>query len=155
MLVLSVGAVGVWGGGANAVQRMYEAQRLSQSGDASAAADVARGALARMREELPVARRLALLRADSRHEAELAFLVYNEALYAHQLMPALDGRNPSPQDQSMQQQATADAAGLLLSAVDRGGDVAHAGRETLTREQASQIAWTWRRQSLDPTGGGP
>ncbi len=147
MGILTLGALSVWNADRiNYVQRMYQAQRFSQQGNASAAADAARAAYATMQKQLPVARKLAELRPSAAHEAELAFLIYNESLYEHQIMPALAGRAATQAQQLQHRQNVREAADWLLRAVYRGGDLAHPGREKLTSDEASEVALSWQRQ---------
>lgn len=147
MAVLTVGAYGVWSSDqASYVKYMYEAQSLSQQGQATAAADAARSAYERMQQQLPVARKLAELKPSAAHRAELAFLIYNESLYANVIMPALDGQQGSWSQQQQHLRRTAEAAEMLMTAADQGGSLGHPGRENLTQDEARRIALVWQRR---------
>lgn len=147
MGILTIGAFSVWSSGnASYVEQMYRAQTLSQQGQPTAAADAARLAYARMQAQLPIARKLAELKPSSATEAELAFLIYNESLYENSIIPQLAGKQPTATQQASHRANMIEASNLLMSAVYRGGSVAHLGREQLTPEQASAIALSWQNQ---------
>lgn len=145
MGILTIGALSVWSSGnASYIEHMYRAQTLSQQGNATAAADAARMAYARMQAQLPIARKVAELKPSSASEAELAFLIYNESLYENMIMPQLGGKQATAAQQSSHRANLVEASNLLMSAVYRGGPVAHPGREQLTADQASAIALSWQ-----------
>jgi hypothetical protein len=145
--VLTIGALSVWGADRTPYPHyMMDAQRFSEQGRATEAAEAARRAYARMRAELPVARQMALLLPSSAHDAEHAFLVYNTALYEYGVMPSLEGRRPTGTERMLHAERVGEAVRALDDALRRGGPVAHAGHETLTREQAEAVLASWRRQ---------
>jgi hypothetical protein len=145
--LLTVGALGVWGADRTPYPRyMMDAQRFSEQGRATDAADAARRAYARMRAELPVARQMALLLPSAARDAEHAFLVYNTALYEYGVMPSLEGRRPTQSELMLHAARVEEAAHVLAGALQRDGPLAHAGHETLTREQAEAVLASWRRQ---------
>lgn len=147
MATLTWGAVSVWQSGSHGyVGLMYQAQVLSQQGQAESATEAARAAYASMQRELPFAKKIAELKPTAAHEAQLAFLLYNESLYRNHIMPALAGANPTFEQQQTHLVQVRQAAELLLNAVNRGGDPAHPGREQLTAEQARQVALSWQAQ---------
>lgn len=147
MAILTWGALQVWqGSGQSYIQQMYRAQMLSQRGEHTAAADMARKAYASMQKEFPLAEKLLELRPSAANHVQLAFLVFNESLYRNQIMPALDGINPT----SMQVQNHVEnirlAIELLESALQKSTSLAHPGREQLSRADAEAIVMSWRRQ---------
>jgi len=145
--ILTLGALSVLQGDKSSyVQHMNQAQQLSQQGKASAAAEAARHAYARMQAELPFVAKLAELKPSSSHEAELAFLLYNESLYENVVMPQLAGMQPTQAQMQQHHHHVAQASELLMSAVYRGGDVAHPGHEALTSDQAAAVALSWQHQ---------
>jgi hypothetical protein len=148
MGLLTFGAVSVWQGvNSNYISYMYQAQSLSQQGQAEAAAESARSAYASMQKELPIAEKVLELKSSAANKTHLAFLVYNESLYKHKIMPALAGNNPTLTQQQQHKEHLARAIQLLQSAVDQGGSLAHAGRDDFTLEQATAILSSWRRQA--------
>jgi len=147
MAVLTWGAMQVWqGSGQSYIQQMYRAQALSQQGDYQTAAEMARAAYGSMQAEMPLAEKLAEIKPTSANEAQLAFLVYNESLYRNQIMPALDGINPSPMQVQNHVENIRLAIELLESALQKSTSLAHPGREHLSRADAEAIAMSWRRQ---------
>jgi hypothetical protein len=145
--ILTFGAMSVLQGDkSNYVQHMNHAQQLSQQGNASGAAEAARHAYARMQADLPFAAKLAELKPTSSHEAELAFLMYNESLYENVVMPQLAGMRSTPAQQALHRSRVTQASELLMSAVYRGGDLAHPGHESLDGDQATEIALSWQHQ---------
>lgn len=148
MSILTVGAVSVWSAGNTSyVQYMYQAQSLSQQGQASAAEAAARKAFASMQTELPFAEKMVELKPSSSNQAQLAFLVYNESLYKNRIMPALAGLNSTPSQQQNHSVQIRRAAELLQNAVFRGEALGHPGREQFTLEDAEKIVLSWRRQA--------
>jgi hypothetical protein len=147
MGILTIGAMSVWHADrGNYLQPMYQAQALSEQGHYQAATESARKAYARMQAELPMARKLADLKPSAAHEAALAFLIYNESLYENKIMPQLAGKSATDDQLLNHREHIAEASNLLLSAVYRGGNLAHEGRESLTAEQATDIAMSWQHQ---------
>jgi Ca2+/Na+ antiporter len=147
MGILTIGAMSVWQADrGNYLQPMYQAQTLSEQGNHQAATESARKAYARMQAELPMARKLADLKPSSAHEASLAFLIYNESLYENKIMPQLAGKSSTDEQLTQHREHIAEASNLLLSAVYRGGNLAHEGRESLTADQATDIAMSWQHQ---------
>ncbi len=148
MGILTFGAVSVWNGSnGNYIAQMYQAQTLSQQGQATAAANMARSAYASMQKELPVAEKMAELKSNSANQAHLAFLIYNESLYRNNIMPVLAGIDPVASHYQAHQQALQRAIELLQNAITQGGVIAHPGREDFSVEQANQILASWRRQA--------
>lgn len=146
MAVLTCGAASVWShGNADYVQHMYRAHDLNAQGLAADAAHEGRQAFADMREQLPYVRRLAELEPTSSREAELALLIYNHARYAHVVLPALDGRDVGLKETDSYRAEVEEAIRVLQLAVDRGGSVAHSGRERMTPEAARGMVESWKR----------
>ena len=90
-------------------------------------------------------RRLAELQPTSSREAELALLIYNHARYAHVVLPALDGRDVGLKETDSYRAEVEEAIRVLQLAVDRGGSVAHSGREGMTPEAARGMVESWKR----------
>ncbi|MES2825302.1 MAG: hypothetical protein V4732_16990 [Pseudomonadota bacterium] len=148
MGILTAGALSVWSSGNTSyVKQMYQAQKLSQQGQADAAAQAARQAYASMQAELPFAEKMVDLKPSSANQAQLAFLVYNESLYKNRIMPALAGLNPTSNQQQAHIVQIRRAVELLQNAVLRGEAVAHVGREQLTQEEVRNIMLSWQRQA--------
>lgn len=146
--VLSFGALQVWSADrTTSVQTMWEAQRLNEQGRGTDAADAARRAYRRMQQELPYARQIAALQPTAAREAQLAFLIYNEALYANRVLPSLDGRNVGEGERLVLAHRAGEAAELLASAIERGGPLGHPGRESLAPDEARRIVAAWDRAS--------
>lgn len=148
MGILTVGAVSVWdAGNTSYMQYMYQAQALSQQGQASAAEEAARKAYASMKTELPFAKKMVDLKPNSANQAQLAFLVYNESLYENRIMPSLAGVNPTASQQQSHLSAIRNAVELLQNAVMRGEALGHPGRDDFTADEAEKIIKSWRRQA--------
>ncbi|HEY4214988.1 MAG TPA: hypothetical protein VGM84_26160 [Steroidobacteraceae bacterium] len=146
MAILTFGATSVWSHRHEGyTDHMYRAQMLQQSGDTRQAEQEARIAFTAMEEQLPYARRIAELLPSSAHEAELAFLIFNDARYAHVVMPAVDGRSVEPEAVSIYQARIGEAIRMLQSALDRGGSLSHAGRENMTAGDADRVIESWSR----------
>jgi hypothetical protein len=146
MAVLTCGALSVWNHrNADYVQHMYRAYDLGAQGLEADAAREGRQAFADMREQLPYMRRLAELQPTSSREAELALLIYNHARYAHVVLPALDGRDVGLKETDSYRAEVEEAIRVLQLAVDRGGSVAHSGREGMTPEAARGMVESWKR----------
>jgi hypothetical protein len=156
MLILTVGAVSVWSApSVSYIDRMYRAQELSQQGDALGAQQAAESAYAAMRQQLPLAQRMAELQPTSAREAELAFLLYNASYYERVVLPAIAGLPPNADAAAQHRESVAGAAELLASAIERDGQLAHAGRARLTREDALRTLASWRKTAeLQVTSGG-
>lgn len=143
--LLTVGALGVWQNDHTPyAAHMVAAQQFADRGDMAAAGEAARRAATRMQQELPIVRQMASLQPTASREAELAFLVFNAAMYQEQVLPTLDGAPPDLQRAQRFAMAIAEAAGHLEQALLRGGALAHPGRESLTREQAESVLDSWR-----------
>ena len=99
-----------------------------------------------MQADLPFIAKLAELKPTSSHEAELAFLTYNESLYENVVMPQLAGMQPTQAQLLQHRQHVAEASNLLMSAMYRGGDLTHPGHESLNSDQATAIAMSWQHQ---------
>jgi hypothetical protein len=119
---------------------------LSQQGNATGAAEAARHAYARMQADLPYVAKLAELKPTAAHESELAFVMYNESLYENIVMPQLAGMSSTPSQLTQHRNNVAHASNLLMSAVYRGGNLAHPGHESLNSDQATAIALSWQHQ---------
>ena len=146
MAVLTCGALSVWNHrNADYVQHMFRAHDLGAQGLEADAAREGRQAFADMREQLPYMRRLAELQPTSSREAELALLIYNHARYAHVVLPALDGRDVGLKETDSYRAEVEEAIRVLQLAVDRGGSVAHSGREGMTPEAARGMVESWKR----------
>ena len=146
MAVLTCGALSVWShSNADYVQHMYRAHDLNAQGLEADAAREGRRAFADMREQLPYMRRLAELQPNSSREAELALLIYNHARYAHSVLPALDGRDVGAEETASYRAQVEEAIRVLQLAIDRGGSVAHYGREAMTPEDARGMVENWKR----------
>jgi hypothetical protein len=146
MAVLTFGALSVWShSNADYVQHMYRAHDLDAQGLAADAAREGRQAFGDMRQQLPYMRRLAELQPTSSREAELAFLIYNQARYAYIVLPALDGREVGGKDADSYRAEVGEAIRVMQRAVDRGGSVAHFGREKMTLEDARGVIERWKR----------
>lgn len=149
MTLLTVGAMAAWQTPpVNYMQHMYAAQSLSQDGKHEQAADAARAAYATMNKQLPFLQRMTELEPTAAREAELAFLVYNQSLYEHIVMPQLAGEEPSREHLLAHRDCVQAAIASLDSALSREGSLAHIGREKMTRADAQAIADSWRRQLL-------
>ena len=145
MGVLTCGALSVWShSNADYVRHMYRAHDLNARGLEADAAREGRQAFADMGEQLPYMERLAELQRTSSREAELAFLLYNHARYAYVVLPALDGRDVSEQETHSYRAEVEEAIRVLQRAVDRGGSVAHSGREAMTPEDARVMVEKWK-----------
>jgi hypothetical protein len=90
-------------------------------------------------------RRLAELQPTSSREAELAFLIYNHARYAYVVLPALDGRDVGVKETDSYRAEVEEAIRVLQHAIDRGGSVAHDGRDGMTLENARGMVESWTR----------
>jgi hypothetical protein len=146
LAVLTCGALSVWShSNADYARHMYRAHDLDAQGLAAEAAREGRRAFADMRQQLPYMTRLAELQPTSSREAELAFLIYNHARYAHIVLPALDGRVVGVQETDSYRAEVEEAIRVLQLAVDRGGSVAHDGREGMTLEEARNMVESWKR----------
>jgi hypothetical protein len=146
MAVLTFGAVHVWAApGTSYLQHMYEAQTLSQQGEAAAAQRAAEHAYAEMNEQAPVLSRIVELHPVANREAELAYLIYNQSFYGHVVLPTVTGKQPDASDVQAYRQAAANASDLLERAITRGAPLGHAGRERLTNDDAVRTLASWRR----------
>jgi hypothetical protein len=145
LALLTAGALATWSTDRTSyAQLMLAAQHAADQGHYEAAADAARFAAARMSAELPVVRRMAEWQPTAARRAELAFLVYNQAMYEEQVLPALAG---APQDASRTRrfaERVAEAAHLLERALASEGALAHPGREHFSREDAQAVLSSWR-----------
>jgi len=146
MAVLTSGAVSVWSHQhGNYIEHMYRAQTLEVQGHDPEARDEARLAFIAMQNQLPYARRLAQLQPTSAHDAELAFLIYNHARYAHDVMPALDGRVVGLNEASLYLAGVEEAIGFLQRAASRGGPLAHTGRPGMSDSDAARVVESWQQ----------
>ncbi len=146
MAVLTFGATSVWSHRHEGyTDHMYRAQMLQRSGDTRQAEQEARIAFGAMEKQIPYVRRIAELLPTSAHEAELAFLIFNDARYAHVVMPALDGRDVGRREARVYMAGVQEATQVLRSAVDRGGSLMHPGRESMTPDDAQRVIESWSR----------
>jgi hypothetical protein len=146
MAVLTSGALSVMSHrGEHSVSHMFQAQRLGEQGRSREAHDEARLALVAMEKELPYARRLADLQPTSAHDAELAFLIYNHSRYAHEVMPALDGREVGANEAALYLSGIEEAVRILRRGVSRGDSLAHTGREQMSSEDGARVLASWQR----------
>ncbi|HTE41358.1 MAG TPA: hypothetical protein VK629_11035, partial [Steroidobacteraceae bacterium] len=146
MTLLTVGAMAAWrvqDGGY--VEHMYRAQALAQQGEQSAAEDEARTAYAAMNKQLPFSAKMAELEPTAAREAELAFLIYNQSLYQHIVMPQLAGQSANVRTIAAHRDRIRQAIEVLSSAMARGTSLAHAGRERMTEEDAQRVIESWER----------
>jgi hypothetical protein len=147
MLLLTVGAIASWDTPtSNYVEHMYRAQSLSQQGLQTQAEEAARAAFTDMNRQMPLAAKLAELEPTAAREAELAFLIYNQSLYEHIVLPQVSGQRILQTNLSSHRDNIRRAASLLESALTRNEPLAHLGREKLTREEVERVAQSWRRQ---------
>jgi hypothetical protein len=153
MAVLTAAAMLVWGYapgdyGAhdNYVEHMYQAQALNTRGLGDQAAQEARIAFAAMQAQLPLTQKLVELQPTAARQAEFAFLIYNESLYENIVMPALAGQASSTERLINHRSNVQLAIQQLNAALDRGGSLAHTGRENITVEDAIRILTSWRKQ---------
>ena len=146
MAVLTIGALGVWShSNANYIQHMYRAYDLDAEGLAADAAREGRLAFIDMEQQAPYVRRLAELQPTASREAELALLIYNHARYAYRIVPALDGSEVGVNETAAYHARVEEAILILQRAIDRGGSLAHAGREGMTVEDARGMLENWKR----------
>lgn len=146
MAVLTMGAVSVWNESApTSTEAMQRAQTLSQRGDSAGAAAEARRAFEAMNRELPLVTRLTEIDPSSMHQAELAFLIYNQSYYANVVLPSLEGQQISPEAMTAHRRHARSAADTLERAIDRGGVLAHPGREHITSSDARLLVASWLR----------
>jgi hypothetical protein len=95
-----------------------------------------------MQKELAIARRVATLNPTAAHEAELAFLIYNQSYYANVVLPSID---VAPTNRAAHRAAAGQAADLLQRAAASGAPLAHRGRENMSRADAADVVARWRR----------
>jgi hypothetical protein len=146
MAVLTFGALSVWShSNANYVEHMYRANDLGAAGRAADAAQEGRQAFTDMEQQLPYMRRLAELQPTASREAELAFLIYNHARYEYLVLPALDGRDVGQNEAAAYHAGVEEAIRILEHAADRGGSLAHLGREAMTAQDARGMIESWKR----------
>lgn len=143
MLLLTIGTMSVWTApSTSSVVHMQRAQALSEQGHDVEAGREARLAYASMQKELAVARRVVTLNPTAAHEAELAFLIYNESYYANVVLPLI---NVATVNRAAHRVAAAQAADLLQHAAGSGAPLAHRGRQSMTRPEALDVLARWRR----------
>ncbi len=146
MLILSVGAFSILESPTlRSMDRMYQAQMLSENGRGDEALREARLALAAMNDEAVIARKLAQIDPSAARQAELAFLIYNRSFYSHVVLPAASGRGIAHADREAHRRETGAAATLLESALAQGMSLAHPGRLRFGREDAERTLAAWRR----------
>jgi len=147
MALLTAGAVTAWNAPqTNYLQQMYKAQSLSQQGLHGDAEAAARSAYAAMNSRLPFARKMTELEPTSAREAELAFLIYNQSMYEHMVMPQLSGQHPDAVAIAAHRESVRSAVHLMADALDRGMSLSHSGREKMSAADAHAVLESWRRQ---------
>ncbi|HZF28966.1 MAG TPA: hypothetical protein VE907_07600 [Gammaproteobacteria bacterium] len=145
--ILSTGALAVLSGpAANYVGYMLRGGALYREGRTAEALDEARGALASMQRQLPLARGLAELEPTAAREAALAFLVYNRSRYVELVIPALTGVDPGAAGTARHRGNVTEAVALLEHALARGGPIGNFGGRELGREDAYATLAGWRRE---------
>jgi hypothetical protein len=150
LALLTAGALATWRTDRTPyLQLMLTAQHAAQDGHMQAAAAAARLADARMAAELPVVRRMAELQPTAARKAELAFLVFNKAMYDEQVLPALGGEPDSAERAGRFALGVAEATALLEQALTAGGPLEHPGRERFTRADAETVLASWRARLRD------
>jgi hypothetical protein len=147
MTILSIGAFAAWEHpNGSYVQSMYRAQALSQQGLPQQAETTARSAYAEMNRQLPFATKIVELAPTAAREAELAFLIYNQSLYEHIVMPQLGGARPDAKHLQSHQENIDNAILFLSRSIARNAELGHPGREQLRRDDASTVLASWRKQ---------
>jgi len=147
--ILSAGALVVLNGpGANYVGYMLRGGTLYQQGRTAEALDEARGALASMQWQLPLARRLVELEPTAEREASLAFLVYNSSRYEQIVIPSLTGGGTDRSGAVRYRDEVREAVGLLEHALERGGPIGDFGGKALRREDAYATLVSWRLETM-------
>lgn len=151
MAVLTMGAVSVWSApNVSSVESMQRAQALSQQGDDSGAIQEVKRAFEAMRHELSIATRRVEIDPSSSNQAELAFLIYNHSYYANVVLPSLAGHEVAPDAIAAHRRHAGSAADTLERAIERGGALAHPGREYITSNDAERLVASWRRIAGQP-----
>jgi len=103
-----------------------------------------------MQSELRAAQLLADMDPTAAHQAELAFLIYNHSYYERVVLPSLSGTAVMPKAVNAHREAAAEAAYRLRRALERGGSLAHPGREQFSRDDAERMVASWRRIAQAP-----
>ncbi|HEU5136586.1 MAG TPA: hypothetical protein VFU13_15665 [Steroidobacteraceae bacterium] len=150
MGLLTTGMLSAVSAPTNYIRHMYAAEQLSQNREYSRAATEAGLAFTAMRRQLPFADRIVQLHPTASREAAYAYLLYNQSYYANVVMPALAGEEPRDWQRLAHREVVARAIAVLESALARGGPLAHAGRDSLTTEDAHRALASWRRV-VDPS----
>jgi len=147
MTILTLASLPTWTAGHdNYVAHMYRAQELSQQGLSAEAEYEARTAFRLMKEQLPLTTKLVELKPSGARHAELAFLIYNESLYEHVVMPSLGGESPNPQRITEHRDAVRAAIEHMNLAINSGEQLSHEGRDAFDINDAQRIVSSWRRQ---------
>ena len=144
MGLLTAGMLAAAAAPTNYIEHMYAAEVSSRSGELSRAAAEAGLAFSAMRRQLPFAGKIAQLQPTASREAAYAYLLYNQSYYANVVMPALAGETPLPWQRRAHQQAVTQAIAALETALERGGPLAHAGRDSLIAADARRVLASWR-----------
>jgi hypothetical protein len=148
MTIFTIGAVSLWSGPqVNYLAHMYKAFLASQQGASETAANEARLAFIDMEKQIPAARKLAEIQPTSAHEAELAYLIYNHAQYAYELLPTLAGKPISSAMKESERVQVLDAIAVMDRALMKGGSLAYPGREQLTSDNAYNAVRAWRKRA--------
>lgn len=146
MLILSVGAFSILDSPTlRSVDRMYQAQALSEAGRGDEALREASLALASMNDEAVIAHKLALLDPSAARQAELAFLIYNRSFYSRVVLPSASGRGITSADREAHRRDAGSAAALLERALAQHTSLAHPGRLQFDRADAERTLAAWRR----------
>jgi hypothetical protein len=154
MAVFTLGAISLWNHPVNYLAHMYKAYLANQQGELGAAAREARLAFAEMEQQLPGARKLAEIQPTSAHDAELAYLIYNHAQYAYELLPTLAGQSIDTDMRKHELADTREAIATMQRALARGGSLSYPGREQLTSDDAYETLRVWRKRVEAPRRDG-
>lgn len=149
--VLTMGAVSVWSApNVSSIDSMQRARALSQQGNEAGAVQEAKRAFETMGRELSIATRRTEIDPSSAHQAELAFLIYNHSYYENVVLPTLAGHEVAPDAMAAHRRHAGSAADMLERAIERGGALAHLGREKITANDAERLVASWRRIAEQP-----
>jgi len=152
MTVFTVGALSLWNGSAaNYLQHMYSAYLANQRGESPLAVQEAHLAFDDMERQLPAARKLAEIQPTSAHDAELAYLIYNHAQYAYELLPTLNGQRIDVPMRALDRQDVLEAIATLERALAKGGSLAYPGRDQLTSDDGYAALRAWRKRAMTLT----
>lgn len=152
MALLSAGALAAWNAPAGTyIDYMNRAQVLAQQGDLARATSDALLAYDIMQRQLPMARQVVEIDPTAAHEAELAFLIYNQSYYQRLLLPAVRGESITHAERAAHGRVVTTAIELLEHALARNTSLAHRGRDAMTRDDGEQALASWRRIVPSPS----